>query len=57
MRLAGRRILLTGASGYLGSNLAARLVAEDAAVCAVVHVRVLDSDGAAASGDFGSTGS
>ncbi len=37
MRLAGRRILLTGASGYLGSNLAARLVAEGAAVCALLR--------------------
>lgn len=37
MRLAGRRILLTGASGYLGSNLAAALVAEGAAVCALLR--------------------
>ena len=39
MKLAGKRVLVTGASGFIGSHLVQRLVAEDAQVRAMTHYR------------------
>jgi nucleoside-diphosphate-sugar epimerase len=44
MRLAGQRVLVTGASGFLGSHLCARLLAEGAEVHAVSRTSRSASD-------------
>lgn len=43
--LSGRRILVTGAAGFIGSHLAERLVLEGAEVTALVHYNALSSIG------------
>ncbi len=45
MTLAGQKILVTGAGGFIGSHLAERLVREGARVRAMVHYNALGSRG------------
>jgi dTDP-glucose 4,6-dehydratase len=45
MSLQGRRVLVTGAGGFIGSHLAERLVREGAEVRAMVHYNALGSRG------------
>lgn len=42
---AGRRVIVTGAGGFVGSHLTERLVQEGAAVTAFVHYNALQSSG------------
>ena len=43
--LSGRRVVVTGAGGFIGSHLAERLVEEGARVRAFVHYNALGSRG------------
>jgi NAD dependent epimerase/dehydratase len=45
MTLKGKRVLVTGAGGFIGSHLAERLVQEGADVTAMVHYNALGSRG------------
>lgn len=45
MKWRGRRVLITGAGGFIGSHLTERLVAEGATVRALVHYNALGSSG------------
>ena len=45
MNWRGRRVLVTGAGGFIGSHLTERLVETGAAVCALVHYNAMGSAG------------